>query len=179
MFLGQGETWRRSSCNSMEWRGLLHIHQSWVNCALPACYRYSSFGSPSGRDTMIHYHNWASLYLLGKPQDLIPTDFGERSIGGVGQPWSWQSEQSVSWMGESLVERRRRVSQDCQIKVFSFFVQNMHALDLGLQMWHFIPKRKEREETRLPQDWTHFIPGFAEVLCKLTSYIALHDWWIL
>ena len=58
------------------------------------------------------------ITLQGKPQEPIPTKSGERSIGGVGQPWSRKSEQSVSGMGDSLVERRRRISQDCQIKVY-------------------------------------------------------------
>ena len=52
----QGETWRRSGWNSVEWWGLLHHHQSWVNFALPACYCYSSFGSSSGRNA-IQTHN--------------------------------------------------------------------------------------------------------------------------
>ena len=38
-------------------------------------------------------------------------------MGGGGQPWPWKSEQSVSGMGDSLVERRRRISEDRQIKV--------------------------------------------------------------
>ena len=58
------------------------------------------------------------ITLQGKPKEPIPTKSGERSIGGVGQPWSRKSEQSVSGMGDSLVERRRRISQDCQIKVY-------------------------------------------------------------
>ena len=58
------------------------------------------------------------ITLQGNPKEPIPTKSGERSIGGVGQPWSRKSEQSVSGMGDSLVERRRRISQDCQIKVY-------------------------------------------------------------
>ena len=124
----QGETWRRSGRNSVEWWGLLHHHQSWVNFALPACYCYSSFRSSSGRNAIHHPHCvFHIITLQGKPQEAIPTKSGERSIGGVGQPWLWQSQQSLSGMGLPLVERRRRISQDRQIKVC--FVQLcMHDL---------------------------------------------------
>ena len=114
----QGETWRRGGWNSVEWWGLLHHHQSWVNFALPACYCYSSFGSSSGRNTIHHHHCvFHIITLQGKPQEAIPTKSGKRSSGGVGEPWLWQSQQSLSGMGLPMVERRGRISQDRQIKV--------------------------------------------------------------
>ena len=53
----------------------------------------------------------------GKPQELIPTNFGERSFGGFGQPWAWKSQQSFPGMGRSLVGRGRGICEDCKIKV--------------------------------------------------------------
>ena len=40
------------------------------------------------------------ITIQGKPQKAVSTKSGERSIGGIGQPWFWQFQQSIFWDGK-------------------------------------------------------------------------------
>ena len=81
----QGETWRRGGWNSVEWWGLLHHHQSWVNFALPACYCYSSFGSSSGRNA-IQTHNavFTLSHYKANHKKLFQPNLGREVVEALG-----------------------------------------------------------------------------------------------
>ena len=81
-------------------------------------------------------------HTAGKPQELIPTNFGERSFGGFGQPWTWKSEQSFPWMGRSLVGRGRGVCEDCKIKVCHALFFCRYAFPLFMSSKVKIPQER-------------------------------------